>query len=79
MQGANQCDIALVLIDVFRYKQDMQKQVYMNHLRMVHGMEIENVIICFNKMDLIQWDQQQYELCKEDFLSFLKQENLLQS
>src|SRR5437660_11943562 len=64
--GASTADLALLLVDARKglTGQSRRHAVVANLLRIPH------LVVCVNKMDLVDWDQAAFEAIKDDFRSF---------
>jgi bifunctional enzyme CysN/CysC len=64
--GASTADLALILVDARKglTEQSRRHAVVANLLRIPH------LVVCVNKMDLVDWDQAAFESIKDDFRSF---------
>jgi bifunctional enzyme CysN/CysC len=64
--GASTADLALVLVDARKglTEQSRRHAVVANLLRIPH------MVVCINKMDLVDWDQAAFEAIKDDFRCF---------
>ncbi len=64
--GASTADLALILVDARKglTEQSRRHAVVANLLRIPH------LVVCVNKMDLVDWDQGAFEAIKDDFRSF---------
>jgi bifunctional enzyme CysN/CysC len=64
--GASTADLALVLVDARKglTEQSRRHAVVANLLRIPH------MVVCINKMDLVDWDQAVFEAIKDEFRSF---------
>jgi sulfate adenylyltransferase subunit 1 len=64
--GASTADLALVLIDARNGVVEQSRR----HAFLASLLGIPHLIVCVNKMDLIDWSQDRYEAIKADFRSF---------
>jgi bifunctional enzyme CysN/CysC len=64
--GASTADLALILVDARKglTEQSRRHAVVANLLRIPH------MVVCINKMDLVDWDQAAFEAIKDDFRRF---------
>ncbi len=64
--GASTADLALILVDARKglTEQSRRHAVVANLLRIPH------MVVCVNKMDLVDWDQDVFEDIKDDFRRF---------
>ena len=64
--GASTADLALILVDARKglTEQSRRHAVVANLLRIPH------LVVCVNKMDLVDWDQAVFEAIKDDFRRF---------
>jgi bifunctional enzyme CysN/CysC len=64
--GASTADLALILVDARKglTEQSRRHAVVANLLRIPH------MVVCINKMDLVDWDQKAFEAIKDDFRRF---------
>ena len=64
--GASTANVALILIDA---RNGVTEQTY-RHSYISSLLQIPHLIICVNKMDLVDYDEEAYEKIKEQFSSF---------
>jgi sulfate adenylyltransferase subunit 1 len=64
--GASTANLALILIDA---RKGLIEQTY-RHSFIASLLKIPHIIVCVNKMDLVNFDQQVYEKIIEDYKSF---------
>ena len=64
--GASTADLALVLIDARNGVLEQSRR----HAFLATLLGIPHLIVCVNKMDLVDWSQQRFEEIKADFRSF---------
>lgn len=64
--GASSANLALILIDS---RKGVLEQTH-RHAFIASLLQIPHVIVCINKMDLVDYDQEVYEKIKSDFESF---------
>ena len=64
--GASTANVALVLVDA---RQGVVEQTR-RHAIIASLLQIPHLLICINKMDLVNYDRQTYESIKEDFEQF---------
>ncbi|MCY4656206.1 MAG: GTP-binding protein, partial [Gammaproteobacteria bacterium] len=65
--GASNCDLAVILIDA---QQGVQTQTK-HHTYVTHLLGIRHLVIAINKMDLVDYEQEQFEAIKSEFQSYL--------
>ena len=64
--GASTCDIAIILIDA-RYGVQTQTR---RHSFICSLLGIKNIVVAVNKMDLVDYSQEQYQAIKKDYREF---------
>lgn len=64
--GASTANAAIILIDA---RNGVIEQTY-RHSYIASLLQIPHIIVCVNKMDLVDWDEEVYEKIKADFQSF---------
>lgn len=64
--GASTANAAIILVDA---RQGVIEQTY-RHSYIASLLQIPHIILCVNKMDLVDWDEQVYEKIKADFKAF---------
>lgn len=64
--GASTANVALVLIDARNGVIEQTKR----HAIIASLLQIPHVVVCINKMDLVDWNESAYESIKEDFEKF---------
>lgn len=69
--GASQCDLALILIDA---RKKVLKQTK-RHSYIASILGIKNIIVVINKMDLVNYQQKDFEAIKYDYLDFAEKLN----
>ncbi len=70
--GASNSDLAIILIDA-RYGVIEQTR---RHTFITNLLGINHVMVCINKMDLVEYKQEVFEKIKEDFLAFVSKVNI---
>jgi sulfate adenylyltransferase subunit 1 len=66
--GASTANIAILLVDVTKSLTEQTKR----HLFIISLLRIPHLVICFNKMDLIDYDESKFINLKKEFLEILK-------
>lgn len=66
--GASGADLAIILIDA---RKGVIEQT-IRHTFLVSLLQIQHVLVCVNKMDMVDYDQLAFEKIKEDYLRFSK-------
>jgi bifunctional enzyme CysN/CysC len=64
--GASTADLALVLVDARNGVVEQSRR----HAFLASLLGIPHLVVCINKMDLVDWSQERYEEIKADFRSF---------
>ena len=64
--GASTADLALVLIDARKGVLEQSRR----HAFLASLLGIPHLVVCVNKMDLVDWSQQRYDEIKAEFRSF---------
>jgi bifunctional enzyme CysN/CysC len=64
--GASTADVALVLIDARNGVIEQSRR----HAFLASLLGIPHLVVCINKMDLVDWSQERYDEIKADFRSF---------
>ena len=64
--GASTADLALVLIDARKGVLEQSRR----HAFLATLLGIPHLVVCVNKMDLVDWSQERYEQIKAEFRSF---------
>ena len=64
--GASTADLALILLDARKGVLEQSRR----HAFLSALLGIPHLVVCINKMDLVDWDQDRYEEIKADFRSF---------
>lgn len=67
--GASKADVSLILVDA---RNGILEQTH-RHYFIANLLQIKHVIVCVNKMDLVQFSQEKFEEIKASFLSFANQ------
>lgn len=70
--GASNADLAIVLIDARNGLTDQTKR----HSIVSSILGIPHLLICINKMDLVEYSQEVFDKIKQDYLNFIKPLNL---
>lgn len=70
--GASNADLAIVLIDARNGLTDQTKR----HTIISSILSIPNLLICINKMDLVEYSEEVFNKIKQDYLNFIKPLNL---
>lgn len=64
--GASTANVALILVDA---RNGVIEQTY-RHSYIASLLQIPHIIVCVNKMDLVEWSEEKYEKIKDDFKAF---------
>jgi bifunctional enzyme CysN/CysC len=64
--GASTADLALILVDARKGVVEQSRR----HAFLASLLGIPHLVVCINKMDLVDWSQQRYEEIKAEFRSF---------
>jgi len=64
--GASTADLALVLVDARKGLVEQSRR----HAFLASLLRIPHLVLCVNKMDLVDWDQERFEEIKAEFRSF---------
>ena len=64
--GASTADLAMVLIDARRGVLEQSRR----HAFIASLLGIPHLVVCINKMDLVDWSQERFEEIRDDFRSF---------
>lgn len=64
--GASGADLAIILIDA---RKGVIEQT-VRHSFLVSLLNIEHILVCVNKMDMVDYDEQAFEKIKSDYLKF---------
>jgi bifunctional enzyme CysN/CysC len=64
--GASTADLALILVDARKGLVEQSRR----HAFLTSLLRVPHLVLCVNKMDLVDWDQQVYESIADEFTSF---------
>jgi bifunctional enzyme CysN/CysC len=64
--GASTADLALILVDARKGLVEQSRR----HAFLTSLLRVPHLVLCVNKMDLVDWDQQVYETIADEFTSF---------
>jgi bifunctional enzyme CysN/CysC len=70
--GASNAHVALILIDARKGVIEQTRR----HAFLSSMLGVPHMVVCINKMDLIDWDQERYERIKSDFMEFAARLNV---
>jgi bifunctional enzyme CysN/CysC len=70
--GASNAHVALILIDARKGVIEQTRR----HAFLSSMLGVPHMVVCVNKMDLIDWDQGRYERIKSDFMEFAARLNV---
>jgi len=68
--GASQAEVALLLVDVTK---ELNEQT-LRHLQIIQLMGLRQLVVCINKMDLVQYSQSHFENLKQKIIKLLNTE-----
>jgi translation elongation factor EF-1alpha len=73
VSGASFCNLGLVVLSARKgeYESSLKGQT-LEHVLIARGMGISSLIVCINKMDLVNWDEEIFESIKKDFSDKIK-------
>jgi small GTP-binding protein len=71
--GSSNCNIAIIILSARKgeYESSLKGQT-LEHILIARGMGITSLIVCVNKMDLVNWDMNIFEEIKKDFSEKIK-------
>ncbi|MDP8937318.1 MAG: GTP-binding protein, partial [Actinomycetota bacterium] len=64
--GASTADLAVILVDARKGMLEQSRR----HAFVATLLRIPHLVVCVNKMDLVDWDEDVYEGIKDDFRAF---------
>src|SRR4051812_30808880 len=64
--GASTADLALILVDARKGLVEQSRR----HAFLTSLLRVPHLVLCINKMDLVDWDQSVYERIADEFTSF---------
>jgi bifunctional enzyme CysN/CysC len=64
--GASNAHLAMILIDARNGMVEQSRR----HAFLAHLLGIPHVVVCINKMDLVDWDRERFEEIRHDFMKF---------
>jgi bifunctional enzyme CysN/CysC len=70
--GASNAHVALILIDARKGVIEQTRR----HAFLSSMLGVPHMVVCVNKMDLIDWDQERYERIRSDFMEFAARLNV---
>ncbi len=70
--GASNAHVSLILIDARKGVIEQTRR----HAFLSSMLGVPHMVLCVNKMDLIDWDQERYERIKSDFMEFAARLNV---
>ena len=70
--GASNAHVALILIDARKGVIEQTRR----HAFLSSMLGVPHMVVCVNKMDLIDWDQERFERIKSDFMEFAARLNV---
>jgi small GTP-binding protein len=71
--GSSFCNLGIVILSARKgeYESSLKGQT-LEHVLIARGMGISSLIVCINKMDIINWDMTVYNYIKNDFIEKIK-------
>ena len=70
--GASNAHVSLILVDARKGVIEQTRR----HAFLSSMLGVPHMVVCVNKMDLIDWDQERYERIKSDFMEFAARLNV---
>jgi bifunctional enzyme CysN/CysC len=70
--GASNAHVSLILLDARKGVIEQTRR----HAFLSSILGVPHMVVCVNKMDLVDWDQEQYERIKSDFMEFAARLNV---
>jgi bifunctional enzyme CysN/CysC len=70
--GASTADIALILVDVRRGVVEQSRR----HALLASLLGVRHLVVCVNKMDLVDWSEDAFERVREEFSAFASRLNV---
>jgi len=73
VMGSSNCNLAIIVLSARKgeYESSLKGQT-LEHVLIARGMGISSLIVCINKMDLIDWDIDIFNNIKNDFMERIK-------
>jgi translation elongation factor EF-1alpha len=73
VSGSSFCSLGIVVLSARKgeYEASLKGQT-LEHVLIARGMGINSLVVCVNKMDLVQWDMLEFERIKKDFTEQIK-------
>ena len=73
VSGSSNCNLGVVLLSARKgeYESSLKGQT-LEHILIARGMGISSLIVCINKMDIVDWDINIYNNIKNDFIDKIK-------
>ena len=74
IHGASFANIAVLIISIRKdeYMDGINGGESINHLAIARAMGIESLIVCVNKMDTVEWDEEKYNFIIQHFCKCIK-------
>ena len=69
--------MALLLIDATKFSSGMDSGLTKQHISLLHGNFVKDVLVIVNKMDAINWNQEQFDDIVKKLKQYFKVEGLL--
>lgn len=70
MRGAALIDVGVLMVDVVGYAHGLEGGTTKQLISLLRGNEIENLIICINKMDAVDWKEESFLAVKNAFENY---------
>jgi sulfate adenylyltransferase subunit 1 len=64
--GASTADLAIILVDARKGILEQSRR----HAFIASLLRIPHLVVCINKMDLVEWDQDRFNAIREEFIAF---------
>jgi small GTP-binding protein len=73
VSGSSFCNLGIIVLSARKgeYESSLKGQT-LEHVLIARGMGISSLIVCINKMDLVDWDMSVFESIKKDFMERIK-------
>ena len=77
MKGASQIDVGILILDAVKYTSGLEGGNTKQIITLLRGNDVTNMLICINKMDEVNWREEQFLHIKSVFEDYFKSDKTI--
>jgi translation elongation factor EF-1alpha len=78
ISGASHCDYGILMVEAEKvaFEAGFEHGQTKEHLRLLNSIGVKGLIVAVNKMDTVEWREQDFKFVKESVSNYITEENL---